>query len=312
MGRPQRHRRPRRARLEPERAGLGRGERLERGVPGRQPLPARRALLRRAAPAAGRRGRRGRRQHPPLRASTSATGGAHPARARRGRDRRGPPAGGHHVEHDRAGHRRRPLRQPGPPGPADPRRPRAPRRRAPTPAPTSASSWRQVGPAPAVAAPRPLAESPGRGRLAIERLLARAAVDRRPTWPRPTSAALRAQKAAASLAERRRRRARCARGRGRVGRRHGRTSPGSRSRRSTWPRCSAEGVWSRRTAVLTTATVPLNLPERVGLPPDRDRSARRRQPLRLRGPRAALLRRPPARPAPAGLPGRRCTTSWRP
>ena len=28
----------------------------------------------------------------------------------------------------------------------------------------------------------------------------------------------------------------------------------------------SEGVWSRRTAVLTTATVPLNLPQRVGLP----------------------------------------------
>jgi ATP-dependent DNA helicase DinG len=29
----------------------------------------------------------------------------------------------------------------------------------------------------------------------------------------------------------------------------------------------AEGVWSRRTAILTTATVPLHLPARVGLPP---------------------------------------------
>jgi ATP-dependent DNA helicase DinG len=28
----------------------------------------------------------------------------------------------------------------------------------------------------------------------------------------------------------------------------------------------SEGVWSRRTAILTTATVPLNLPQRVGLP----------------------------------------------
>jgi ATP-dependent DNA helicase DinG len=31
----------------------------------------------------------------------------------------------------------------------------------------------------------------------------------------------------------------------------------------------AEGLWAKRTAVLTTATVPLNLPERVGLPSDR-------------------------------------------
>ena len=30
----------------------------------------------------------------------------------------------------------------------------------------------------------------------------------------------------------------------------------------------SEGVWSRRTAILTTATVPLNLPGRVGLPAD--------------------------------------------
>ena len=29
-----------------------------------------------------------------------------------------------------------------------------------------------------------------------------------------------------------------------------------------------EGVWSKRTAILTTATVPLNLPDRVGLPAD--------------------------------------------
>ena len=29
----------------------------------------------------------------------------------------------------------------------------------------------------------------------------------------------------------------------------------------------SEGVWSRRTAILTTATVPINLPDRVGLPP---------------------------------------------
>ena len=30
----------------------------------------------------------------------------------------------------------------------------------------------------------------------------------------------------------------------------------------------AEGVWARRTAILTTATVPLSLPARVGLPGD--------------------------------------------
>jgi ATP-dependent DNA helicase DinG len=30
----------------------------------------------------------------------------------------------------------------------------------------------------------------------------------------------------------------------------------------------SEGVWSKRTAILTTATVPLNLPQRVGLPHD--------------------------------------------
>jgi ATP-dependent DNA helicase DinG len=30
----------------------------------------------------------------------------------------------------------------------------------------------------------------------------------------------------------------------------------------------SEGVWSKRTAILTTATVPLNLPDRVGLPAD--------------------------------------------
>ena len=61
------HRRPRRAGLEPERPGVGVGQRHQRGVPRGHALPARRAVLRGERPPAGRGGRRRRRQHPPVR-----------------------------------------------------------------------------------------------------------------------------------------------------------------------------------------------------------------------------------------------------
>ena len=62
------HRRRRRARLGAVGRGLAVGQRRQRRVPRRRPLPAGRAVLRRAGPAAGGGSRRGRRQHPPLRA----------------------------------------------------------------------------------------------------------------------------------------------------------------------------------------------------------------------------------------------------
>ena len=68
-------------------------------------------------------------------------------------------------------------------------------------------------------------------------------------------------------------------------------------RRSTCRGCCKERLWDKRTAVLTSATLPAQLPARLGVRDGADHRARCRQPLRLRGARAPLLRRPPARPA---------------
>ena len=46
------------------------------------------------------------------------------------------------------------------------------------------------------------------------------------------------------------------------------SSRGWRSPRSMSARSSREGVWQRRTAILTSATIPCSLPARVGLPAD--------------------------------------------
>lgn len=112
--------------------------------------------------------------------------------------------------------------------------------------------------------PTPLAESLGRGRLAIDRLLTAlrsittdvAEADQRRT---------RAQKAAATLAEDVD--AALVTPEGAVAWVGGRRD---QPRLEVAPLDVApvlsEGVWSRRTAILTTATVPINLPDRVGLP----------------------------------------------
>lgn len=113
--------------------------------------------------------------------------------------------------------------------------------------------------------PGPLAESLGRGRLTIDRLLSAlrsittdvAEADQRRT---------RAQKAAATLAEDVD--AALVTPQGAVAWVGGRRD---QPRLEVAPLDVApvlsEGVWSRRTAILTTATVPINLPDRVGLPP---------------------------------------------
>jgi ATP-dependent DNA helicase DinG len=113
--------------------------------------------------------------------------------------------------------------------------------------------------------PGPLAESLGRGRLTIDRLLTAlrsittdvAEADQRRT---------RAQKAAATLAEDVD--AALVTPQGAVAWVGGRRD---QPRLEVAPLDVApvlsEGVWSRRTAILTTATVPINLPDRVGLPP---------------------------------------------
>ncbi len=112
--------------------------------------------------------------------------------------------------------------------------------------------------------PGPLAESLGRGRLAIDRLLTAlrsittdvAEADQRRT---------RAQKAAATLAEDVD--AALVTPEGAVAWVGGRRD---QPRLEVAPLDVApvlsEGVWSKRTAILTTATVPINLPDRVGLP----------------------------------------------
>ena len=112
--------------------------------------------------------------------------------------------------------------------------------------------------------PGPLAESLGRGRLVIDRLLTAlrsittdvAAADQRRT---------RAQKAAATLAEDVD--AALVTPAGAVAWVGGRRD---QPRLEVAPLDVApvlsEGVWSKRTAILTTATVPINLPDRVGLP----------------------------------------------
>ena len=70
------------------------------------------------------------------------------------------------------------------------------------------------------------------------------------------------------------------------------------------------GVWTPHMAVLTSATIPASLPQRVGLVAadgkptgPAGRGGRRRQPVRLRGQRAAVLRGPHARSTLAGLRG---------
>jgi len=113
--------------------------------------------------------------------------------------------------------------------------------------------------------PGPLAQSLGRGRLTIERLLTAlrsittgvAEADQRRT---------RAQKAAATLAEDVD--AALVTPEGAVAWVGGRRD---QPRLEVAPLDVApvlsKGVWSKRTAILTTATVPINLPDRVGLPP---------------------------------------------
>ena len=62
-------------------------------------------------------------------------------------------------------------------------------------------------------------------------------------------------------------------------------------------------LWGEVTSVLTSATIPPRIVERVGPRGLRDRGAQRRQPLRLPRPRAALRGPAPARPARPGRGG---------
>ena len=64
----------------------------------------------------------------------------------------------------------------------------------------------------------------------------------------------------------------------------------------------AEALWPHVTAVLTSATVPPLVEDRLGLPRGHDPSARRGQPFPLRAVRSALLRRPSPRPPQTPTP----------
>ena len=273
-------------------------------MPRRHPLPARRAVLRRGGAPAGRRRRRRRGQHPPLRppprqrrgACCPSTTSSSSTRPTSSRTSSRPPPGcrigaGRFVG---AGPRSSAAVADRPtwPPPLDRRRRRA-----------SAAALRPVHrPAPA--------RSPARRRRPTPLVLGRGRVDEA---ARPRLRAIdtdvgeanqrkvRAQKAATTLVE----------------------DLDARPRRAAegyvaWvdgtaaaPRLEvapidvgpvlATRVWDKRTAVLTSATIPLRLPERLGLPADAHRRARRRQPVRLRGARPPLLRRPPARPPQPAL-----------
>ena len=72
---------------------------------------------------------------------------------------------------------------------------------------------------------------------------------------------------------------------------------------STWPRCCAGAVGGQPPPCSPAPPSRPASATRLGLATGDVRRARRRQPLRLRAPRAALLRRPPARPAHARLRG---------
>ena len=279
----------------------------QRGVPGRRPLPARREpCFAEAARRPGRGGRRRRRQHPPVRHRTSASGRRRPPRARRRGDRRGPPARGHHVGHRRRRRRRRPLRRR---WPGSSRRivddPSCSRPRSATPATTLADAL-AAAPRPAPAARRCPTTSAdaarGGARSRVDDAPRRAASASTTDVADANQRKIRAQKAAGSLAEDLD--AALALPDGYVAWVGG---PADEPRLEVAPldvgaRARASGVWRQRTAILTSATDPgSTCPDRVGLPADGTDAARRRQPVRLRGPRAPLLRRPPARPAPPGL-----------
>ena len=351
-------RRPGRPELRAVRPGLEHGERRPAGVPGRLQLPVGRALLRRGRPRAGVGGRHRRRQHPPLRGPPGQRRGR-AARARRGRLRRGPRArGGHDVEPRGRG-------DAGPLPLARDLRPLPGRSNAtPTCSTPSPSVGDQLG---ALLGDRvgtrvlhDEARPPVDDRELAE-LLARAAeLSRRVTdalrrggaqrsflaedggvRPDPDRASrkTRTLQAAVHLAEDLHRFE--TRGDGEVAWVDG-TRRNVRLRLSpidVGPVLSAM-LWGEVTSVLTSATIPPRIVERVGLEALPHRGAQRGQPLRLPLARAALRRPPPARPAgrrggggpargaarscwrrpaaapwpssPAGGPPRRRRRRWRP
>ena len=299
-----------------------------RECPGAYNCPSGGQLLRRGRPRTGGGGRRRGGQHPPLRRAPGQRR-RRAARARRGHLRRGPRArGGHDVEpRGRGDARALPLARDV--GPLAGRAAATPScsTRWPRSATSSARcSADRVGTRVLHDEARPpvddreLAEllaraaevgrrrhrraAPGRRAALLPRRgrrvrrptptgpAARPARCRRPrTWPRTCTASSRAATA----------------------RWPGSTAPGATSGCASPPStsapCSPAMLWGEVTSVLTSATIPPRIVERVGLRGLPHRGAQRRQPVRLPLPRAALRRPPPARPPGGRGPRRRSTRS---
>ena len=269
-----------------------------RSAPAPASAPGRR-LLRRARPPPGRRGRRGGGQHPPLGLDLATDGAVLPEHDVVVVDE------AHQLEDivsDTCGFELvgRPLPEPGPVGAGHPRRPAA-RSTTSRPRPSLLSAVLSR-------ARRPAAQ--GRARPRHRRRPRAHPRPARPGGQRP-----------AGHPRRRRRRRRHPQGPGRAAhhRRSWSTSPppldvpatsvawvegpdqqpdAAGGARSTWPSCSATGSGTAGPAVLTSATLPPGLAERLGLAGRRPRRARRRQPVRLRAPTASSTA-PPTCPTPA-------------
>ena len=252
--------------FEPSPTGVGGGERVVQGVPGRGPLPQGRRVLRRAGPPGGRGG-------DVVVVNTHLyglhleSGGRDPPRARRGGDRRGPPARGHDLVDLRHRARRVPVRQPGPVGAG---------------ASSTRRTWSTRSTRAASTSPRALAPHVGRrlkGRLEpeiadalalaserLERVAGRAGPDRRLDERR------RGGPAAAGREDHRRGHRRGARTRSTAaggsvawveGPDHAPMPAAGADRRGRRP--AGDALGRRATAVLTSATIAPSLPVRLGL-----------------------------------------------
>ena len=288
---------------EPSPPGLGRGQRRAAGVPGRGQLPAGRHVLRRAGPGRGRRRRRGGGQHPPLQPQPRGRRGA-AARTRRRRHRRGPPVRGRRVGHLRARAHRRPPDQPGPDHPGHRGRPRDASADLEAAGTRLAERAGRTGRSPPARSAR---SRPGRCPAPGPRPRRGAAVDAAracPTTVRATSAPASngPLKAAGTLVDdidwmldappshvvwvegtp---------------------ASPVLKGAPIDVAEVLKESLWQGATVVLTSATIPAGLGRAARPRTGIVHRARCREPVRLRGQRPALLRRPPARSPLARLRG---------
>ena len=234
------------------------------------------------------------------------SGGVRAARARRGGDRRGPPARGHRLRDLRHRARRRPLRRLARSVRVDPRRrtdssTRSRRAASRSPGALAPRVGRRLRAGSTPSSPTPLALAAERARTGAAPRSAASPSDSGDVEARAPAGPEAGRRLTDELA----RRARPRRGRRRLGRGPGRTPEPAGRARSTWPPTSQATLWSKTTAVLTSATVAARRCRRGSASTPNGaastsavRPARRRQPVRLRGQRPPLLRRPPPRPPP--------------